>query len=310
MRRRGGGKAAAAAADDSAGGGGATSAAAAGDKQPAGTRRRRPRARAWTRADGGEPGKVEEEIGGRRRRRRRPTTAHLAGHRRRSAQGVPQGRPPRAGAVRGHHGQRQPDPPLRVRRRPQLLPDRRALGRRCRGSTSSSSSPTQDELVGLQYNRIADAEPLPLRRRAELRLRARLREVRLVQPVDRPLGDLGVGRRRRDVHRGHPARPGRTSSKAFKNTALTPNVGIGSRFFLTDWLTVNFALRDYIITDKFEPLAPTNGMAECDSQAACKAAADSALVRIRKYPYQRKKRRRHWRRRGYGEESKREARRV
>ena len=53
------------------------------------------------------------------------------------------------------------------------------------------------------------------------------------------------------------ARPGRTDSKAFKNTALTPNVGIGSRFFLTDWLTVNFALRDYLIIDKFEPLAPT-----------------------------------------------------
>ena len=45
--------------------------------------------------------------------------------------------------------------------------------------------------------------------------------------------------------------------KAFKNTALTPNVGIGSRFFLTDWLTVNFALRDYIIPDKFEPIPDT-----------------------------------------------------
>ena len=42
--------------------------------------------------------------------------------------------------------------------------------------------------------------------------------------------------------------------KAFKNTALTPNVGIGTRFFLLDWLTVNLALRDYIIPDKFEPL--------------------------------------------------------
>src|SRR5579871_2471262 len=40
---------------------------------------------------------------------------------------------------------------------------------------------------------------------------------------------------------------------AFKNTDLTGNVGIGSRFFLTDWLTVNFALRDYIIADHFEP---------------------------------------------------------
>jgi outer membrane beta-barrel protein len=40
---------------------------------------------------------------------------------------------------------------------------------------------------------------------------------------------------------------------AFKNTLLTPNVGIGSRFFLLDWLTVNFALRDYILPDRFEP---------------------------------------------------------
>jgi outer membrane beta-barrel protein len=39
----------------------------------------------------------------------------------------------------------------------------------------------------------------------------------------------------------------------FKNTDLTVNVGIGSRFFLLDWLTVNFALRDYIIADHFEP---------------------------------------------------------
>ena len=40
---------------------------------------------------------------------------------------------------------------------------------------------------------------------------------------------------------------------SFKNTDLTVNVGIGSRFFLLDWLTVNFALRDYIIADHFEP---------------------------------------------------------
>jgi outer membrane beta-barrel protein len=40
----------------------------------------------------------------------------------------------------------------------------------------------------------------------------------------------------------------------FKNTDFTPNVGIGSRFFLLDWLTVNFALRDYITPDHFEPL--------------------------------------------------------
>jgi outer membrane beta-barrel protein len=62
--------------------------------------------------------------------------------------------------------------------------------------------------------------------------------------------------------------------KGFKNTALTPNVGIGSRFFLTDWFTINFALRDYIVPDKFEPLND----AGCTDAASCKATADSALV--------------------------------
>jgi outer membrane beta-barrel protein len=62
-------------------------------------------------------------------------------------------------------------------------------------------------------------------------------------------------------------------SKAFKNTALTPNVGIGSRFFFARWLTVNFALRDYIIPDKFEP--NPNNYATADQ---AKANADSKLV--------------------------------
>jgi outer membrane beta-barrel protein len=61
--------------------------------------------------------------------------------------------------------------------------------------------------------------------------------------------------------------------KGFKNTALTPNVGIGTRFFLLDWLTVNFAFRDYIIPDKFEPVG-----SDCGDAASCKANADSQLV--------------------------------
>ena len=64
---------------------------------------------------------------------------------------------------------------------------------------------------------------------------------------------------------------------AFKNTALTPNAGIGGRLFLTDWLTLNVALRDYIIADKFEPVPPP-GMDHCPDPATCKANADSALV--------------------------------
>ena len=50
--------------------------------------------------------------------------------------------------------------------------------------------------------------------------------------------------------------PADQASKAFKNTALTPNAGLGGRLFLPDWLTVNIALRDYIIADTYEPLAP------------------------------------------------------
>jgi outer membrane beta-barrel protein len=65
--------------------------------------------------------------------------------------------------------------------------------------------------------------------------------------------------------------------KAFKNTALTPNVGIGSRFFFGDWITLNVALRDYIVPDKFEPI-PAPGMADYADSATAKANADSALV--------------------------------
>jgi outer membrane beta-barrel protein len=60
--------------------------------------------------------------------------------------------------------------------------------------------------------------------------------------------------------------------KGFKNTALTPNAGLGGRLFLFDWLTVNLALRDYIIADKFQPTT------DCANSAQCKANADSSLV--------------------------------
>ena len=46
-----------------------------------------------------------------------------------------------------------------VRRRPQLLPDRRALGRRPGAVLHQAARRREAELIGLQYNRIADAEP-------------------------------------------------------------------------------------------------------------------------------------------------------
>jgi outer membrane beta-barrel protein len=46
-----------------------------------------------------------------------------------------------------------------------------------------------------------------------------------------------------------PRNPG---DSTWKNNLLTPNVAIGTRFFLFNWLTINVALRDYILPDKFE----------------------------------------------------------
>jgi outer membrane beta-barrel protein len=64
---------------------------------------------------------------------------------------------------------------------------------------------------------------------------------------------------------------------AFQNTDITPNVGIGSRFFLLNWLSVNFALRDYLVPDKFEPIRGPMA-APITSSAQYKAQAQSELV--------------------------------
>jgi len=64
---------------------------------------------------------------------------------------------------------------------------------------------------------------------------------------------------------------------AFQNTDITPNVGVGSRFFMLNWLSVNFALRDYLVPDKFEPQKDVlaNGIT---TSAQAKARAQSELV--------------------------------
>ena len=72
--------------------------------------------------------------------------------------------------------------------------------------------------------------------------------------------------------------PRDVSLAAFQNIALTPNVGIGGRFFLFDWLTVNYMLRDYIILDKFEPLQRNRAMNVLVDPADAKAHADAKLV--------------------------------
>jgi len=72
--------------------------------------------------------------------------------------------------------------------------------------------------------------------------------------------------------------PRDVSLAAFQNLALTPNVGIGGRFFLFDWLTINYMLRDYIILDKFEPLDRSRAMNMYLDAASAKANADAKLV--------------------------------
>jgi outer membrane beta-barrel protein len=71
----------------------------------------------------------------------------------------------------------------------------------------------------------------------------------------------------------------------FTTLALTPNAAIGGRFFLFDWLTVNYAVRDYVIVDKFEPAnrgdpdpANPTGPRLYASAADAKANADGQLV--------------------------------
>lgn len=59
----------------------------------------------------------------------------------------------------------------------------------------------------------------------------------------------------------------------FKNTLITPNVGVGMRFFLSRFMTVNFGIRDYVFVDSFEAASRM----EADGDLA-KENADSSLV--------------------------------
>jgi outer membrane beta-barrel protein len=59
---------------------------------------------------------------------------------------------------------------------------------------------------------------------------------------------------------------------AFKNMLLTPNVAVGARFFLFNWLTVNFTLRDYILPDKFEAANRPDNQSAADAKNAAETA--------------------------------------
>jgi outer membrane beta-barrel protein len=46
--------------------------------------------------------------------------------------------------------------------------------------------------------------------------------------------------------------PRNPSDQTFTNYDITPNLGIGGRLFLSQWLTIWFNFRDYVFPDKFE----------------------------------------------------------
>jgi len=60
----------------------------------------------------------------------------------------------------------------------------------------------------------------------------------------------------------------------FGNLSLTPNFALGGRFFLFDWLTLNYAVRDYLVIDKFENADRVQG----ETAAQAKARADGQMV--------------------------------
>jgi outer membrane beta-barrel protein len=60
----------------------------------------------------------------------------------------------------------------------------------------------------------------------------------------------------------------------FKNNRIMPNVGAGTHLFLSNWLTFNFAVKDYIFNDLFEPTDRMRG----EAIAQVQARAQSQLI--------------------------------
>jgi len=70
--------------------------------------------------------------------------------------------------------------------------------------------------------------------------------------------------------------PRDTKFPGFTNFLIQPNIGVGMRFFLAKWLTVNAGIRDYIFIDKFEPTNREVGMN--DTAELAKKNADSTFI--------------------------------
>jgi outer membrane beta-barrel protein len=129
----------------------------------------------------------------------------------------------------------------------------------------------REDLIGLQYNRIPTLNRYLYGAAFNLGYVPIYGKFALINKAIIPweiYASGGIGWTRSEVI---PRNPG---DLGWTNDLLTANVAVGSRFFLFDWLTVNFAFRDYIMADKFEP----TGRTADQTVAFLKANADSKLV--------------------------------
>jgi outer membrane beta-barrel protein len=129
----------------------------------------------------------------------------------------------------------------------------------------------REELIGLQYNRIPTLNRYLYGAAFNLGYVPVYGKFALVNRMIVPweiFASGGVGWTRSEVIPRNP------SDLGWTNDLLTANVALGTRFFLFDWMTVNFAFRDYIMADKFEPTDRMPGQ----DVATVKANADSKLV--------------------------------
>lgn len=129
----------------------------------------------------------------------------------------------------------------------------------------------REELIGLQYNRIPTLNRYLYGAAFNLGYVPVYGKFALVNRMIVPweiFASGGVGWTRSEVIPRNP------SDLGWTNDLLTANVALGTRFFLFDWMTVNFAFRDYIMADKFEPTDRMPGQ----DLATVKANADSKLV--------------------------------
>jgi outer membrane beta-barrel protein len=65
--------------------------------------------------------------------------------------------------------------------------------------------------------------------------------------------------------------------ETFKNNRIVPSVGVGTHLFLSNWLTFNVMLKDYIFNDLFEP-TDRHAPGTDNSIAAVKARGESQWI--------------------------------